>query len=276
MAGKLAYHVKNYIENGRDFVMARIVGTKGSSPRKEDSIMILNDKGKFKGTVGGGRIEAETEKVCRRVFEEKPESGEICHFILSAEEENALDMACGGEADILVEYIRASDPGDVMEHVRSEDVAYIFGGGHVALALEPILRHIGIDTAVIDDRAEYANPQRYPHAVRTIVVDSFDDAFDDIICDENSYIIIVTRGHKGDLQVLRGALNQKCAYLGMIGSRNKNKILYDTLKGEGVTQQQLDKVYTPIGEDIFAETPEEIGVSIAAEIIRVRSGHGTR
>ena len=130
--------------------------------------------------------------------------------------------------------------------------------------------------AVIDDRAEYANPERYPHALKTIVVDSFDDAFEGITCDENSYIIIVTRGHKGDLQVLRGALKQKRAYLGMIGSRKKNRILFDKLLEEGVAQEQLDKVYAPIGEAIYAETPEEIGVSIAAEIIRVRSGHGTR
>lgn len=276
MAHKLEYHIRDYIENGRDFVLARIVATRGSSPRKEDSIMVMNAGGKFMGTVGGGRIEAETEKKCREVFETKPEEGVLCHFVLNTEEEDALDMACGGEADILVEYIRADDPGNVLDHFVNEDVAYLFGGGHVALALEPILRHVGFDTVVIDDRKEYANAERFPHALRTIVVDSFAQAFDDIECDENSYLVIVTRGHMGDLDVLREALKQKRAYLGMIGSRHKDKILYDKLKEEGVTQDQIDKVYAPIGEDIFAETPEEIGVSIAAEMIKVRSGHGTR
>ena len=90
---------------------------------------------------------------------------------------------------------------------------------------------------------------------------------------------VIFRKHLKNLtkaDVLRGALQQKCAYLGMIGSRHKDQILYDILRQEGVTQAQIDKVYAPIGEAIFAETPEEIGVSIAAELIRVRSGHGTR
>ena len=276
MADKLEYHIRDYIENGRDFVIARIVATKGSSPRKEDSIMVMVAGGKFMGTVGGGRIEAETEKKCKEVFETKPKEGVLCHFVLDSEEEDALDMACGGEADILIEYIRADDPGNVLDYFVNEDVAYLFGGGHVALALEPILRHIGFDTVVIDDRKEYADPGRFPDAVRTIVVDSFKNAFDDIKCNENSYIVIITRGHMGDLDVLREALRQKCAYIGMIGSRHKDQVLFDKLKAEGVTQEQIDKVYAPIGEDIFAETPEEIGVSIAAEMIRVRSGHGTR
>ena len=276
MASKLEYHIRDYIENGRDFVVARIVATRGSSPRKEDSILVMNDNGKFMGTVGGGRIEAETEKKCKEVFESKNTEGEMCYFVLNNEEEGALDMACGGEADILVKYIKADDPGNVLDFFVNEEVAYLFGGGHVALALEPILRHIGFDTVVIDDRAEYANPERFPSALRTIVVDSFDSDFEGIECDENSYIVIVTRGHKGDLGVLRWALKQERAYLGMIGSRKKDAILYDILKGEGVTQEELDKVYAPIGEAIYAETPEEIGVSIAAEMIRGRSGHGTR
>lgn len=276
MANKLGYHVKDYIENGRDFVLARIVATKGSSPRKEDSIMIMNDKGQFLGTVGGGKVEAETEKKCREILKEKNTDGEVYHFVLNTEGKDALDMACGGEADILVQYIRADEPGNVLEHFVNKETAYLFGGGHVAFALEPILRHIGFDTVIIDDREEYANPERFPNALRTIVVDTYNHAFDEIECDENSYIVIVTRGHRGDLEALRQALKQTCAYLGMIGSRNKNRTLFDILLKEGVTQEQLDKVYAPIGENIYAETPEEIGVSIAAEIIRVRSGHGTR
>ncbi len=98
-----------------------------------------------------------------------------------------------------------------------ESQAYIFGGGHVALALEPLLRHVDFRTTIIDDREEYANAERYPHAERTIVCDSFDNGFDEIETDEDSFIIIVTRGHKGDLQVLRQALKRPYAYLGMIG-----------------------------------------------------------
>ena len=275
MANKLMYHVQDMIENGQDFVIARIVATKGSSPRKQDSTLILREDGTFFGTVGGGRIEAATEEKCREMLAEGG-GVELCHFVLSTEEEGALDMACGGEADIRIEYIKSDEAGEIVEFLRTKETAYLFGGGHVALAVEPILRHIGFDTVVIDDREEYANPERFPEAQRTIVVEDYSHAFDEIECDEDSYLIIVTRGHKGDLDVLRGALQQKCAYLGMIGSRHKDQILYDILLREGVTQAQIDKVYAPIGEAIFAETPEEIGVSIAAELIRVRSGHGTR
>lgn len=275
MANKLEYHVRDFIENGRDFVLARIVATKGSSPRKEDSILLMDDQGAFFGTVGGGKVEAETEIKCREIFAEKNTEGRVYHFNLSTEE-GALDMACGGEADILISYIRGMDPGDVLDDFVNHDTAYLFGGGHVSLALEPVLRHIGFDTVVIDDRAEYANDERFPKAVKTIVVDTFKNAFDQITCDENSYIVIVTRGHAGDLDVLREALKQNRAYVGMIGSRKKIQTLYDILKSEGVTQEELDKVYSPIGENIYAETPEEIGVSIAAELIKVRAGHGTR
>ena len=275
MANKLEYHVRDFIENGRDFVLARIVATRGSSPRKEDSILLMDDQGTFFGTVGGGKVEAETEIKCREIFEEKNTDGGVYHFDLCMEE-GALDMACGGEADILISYIRGTDPGDVLDYFVNYDTAYLFGGGHVSLALEPVLRHVGFDTVVIDDRAEYANDERFPQAVKCVVVDSFANAFDGIECDENSYIVIVTRGHAGDLDVLREALKQKRAYVGMIGSRKKIGTLYDILKSEGVTQEELDKVYSPIGENIYAETPEEIGVSIAAELIKVRAGHGTR
>ena len=142
----------------------------------------------------------------------------------------------------------------------------------MAYALEPVLRHVDFRTVVIDDREEYANPQRYPKADRTIVVDDFDDAFDDIETDEDSYIIIVTRGHRGDLKVLRQAIRRPFAYLGMIGSRRKNQLLYDTLRQEGVTEEQIAQIHAPIGLDIGSETPEEIAISIVAEIISERAG----
>ncbi len=150
--------------------------------------------------------------------------------------------------------------------------AYIFGGGHIAYALEPVLRHVDFRTVVIDDRAEYANSERFPYADRTIVVKDFDDAFNEIQTDDDSYIIIVTRGHRGDLKVLRQALQRPFAYLGMIGSRRKNSLLYDVLREEGVTEKQISQIHAPIGLSIGSETPEEIAVSIVAEIISERAG----
>lgn len=274
MADKIEYHVKDLLENGRDFVVAKVVDTNGSTPRKKGAIMLMTDDGSFFGTVGGGKIEAVSQEECKKAFESKTKS-KLHHYKLNTTDKDSLDMGCGGEADVLIEYISADNPGNFLEEFTLEDTAYIFGGGHVSLALEPILRHIHFNTVVIDDREEFANSERFPEA-EVKAVPSFEAAFDELDCDKDSYIVIVTRGHMGDLDVLRNALKVPNAYIGMIGSRKKNKLLYDMLRKEGVTQEQLDKIYSPIGEDIFAETPEEIGVSIAAEMIKVRSGHGTK
>lgn len=273
MSEQLSYHARDLIEKGEDFVIAKVVDTKGSAPRKKGAVMLMRKDGSTVGTVGGGLLEAETEKLCLKTFETKEKSS-IYEFTLDEKQQGALDMGCGGDAVIQIDYISADDPGDFIEEFKLKSTAYIFGGGHVAYALEPVLRHVDFRTVVIDDREEYANPQRYPHAERTVVVSDFDHAFDDIEADEDSYIIIVTRGHRGDLQVLRQALRRPLAYLGMIGSRRKNRLLYDALRKEGVTEEQIAQVHSPIGLDIGAETPEEIAVSIVAEIIRERAKAG--
>jgi len=273
MSHKLSYFARDLIEQGEDFVVAKVVETKGSTPRKKGAVLMMKKDGTTMGTVGGGLLEAETEKLCKQTFETK-EKSRIYEFVLDEKQAGALDMGCGGDAKVQVDYVNASDPGDFVKEFKLASTAYIFGGGHVAYALEPVLRHVDFRTVVIDDREEYANPERYPHADRTIVVDSFDDAFADIETDEDSYIIIVTRGHRGDLQVLRESLKQEYAYLGMIGSKRKNALLYETLMKEGVSEEKLAEVHAPIGLKIGSETPEEIAISIVAEIIQVRSQLG--
>lgn len=270
MSEQLSYHARDLIEKGEDFVVAKVVDTKGSAPRKKGAVLLMKKDGSTLGTVGGGLLEAETEKLCKKTFETK-EKDHIYEFTLDEKQKGALDMGCGGDATIQIQYISADDPGDFVKEFKLASTAYIFGGGHVAYALEPVLRHVDFNTVVIDDREEYANPQRYPNAARTIAVDDFDNAFDDITTDEDSYIIIVTRGHRGDLQVLRQALKRPFAYLGMIGSRRKNALLYDALREEGVTDEQIAQVHSPIGLSIGSETPEEIAISIVAEIIQVRA-----
>lgn len=270
MAEQLSYFARDLIELGEDFVVAKVVETKGSTPRKKGAVLLMKKDGTTVGTVGGGLLEAETEKLCRKTFETK-EKTHIYDFILDEKQKNALDMGCGGDASVQIDYIEAANPGDFVKEFKLSNTAYIFGGGHVAYALEPVLRHVDFRTVVIDDREEYANPERYPNAEMTIAVDNFDHAFDDIKTDEDSYIIIVTRGHRGDLQVLRQALKVPHAYLGMIGSRRKNGLLYDTLRKEGVTEEEISGIHAPIGLEIGSETPEEIAISIVGEIIQVRS-----
>lgn len=270
MSQKLSYFARDLIEQGEDFVIAKVVDTSGSTPRKKGAVLMMKKDGVTIGTVGGGLLEAETEKLCRKTFETK-EKSHVYEFTLDEKQKGALDMGCGGDATVQIDYIDAENPGNFVKEFKLASTAYIFGGGHVAYALEPVLRHVDFRTVVIDDREEYANPERYPHADRTIAVENFDNAFDDIETDDDSYIIIVTRGHRGDLQVLREALKRDFAYLGMIGSRRKNELLFDTLRREGVPESKLAEVHAPIGLKIGSETPEEIAVSIVAEIIQVRS-----
>ena len=270
MSQKLSYFARDLIEQGEDFVIAKVVDTSGSTPRKKGAVLMMKRDGVTIGTVGGGLLEAETEKLCRKTFETK-EKSHVYEFTLDEKQKGALDMGCGGDATVQIDYIDAENPGNFVKEFKLASTAYIFGGGHVAYALEPVLRHVDFRTVVIDDREEYANPERYPYADRTIAVDNFDNAFDNIETDDDSYIIIVTRGHRGDLQVLREALKRDFAYLGMIGSRRKNELLFDTLRKEGVPESKLAEVHAPIGLKIGSETPEEIAVSIVAEIIQVRS-----
>ena len=273
MADKVSYIARKFIEENVPFVIAEVIETKGSAPRKRNAVLLMNFEEKTWGTVGGGLLEAETERHCREQLKTK-EPLRTYEFILdeAATGEGALAMGCGGDATIRIRYVDPQNPGTFVEDFKTSSQAYIFGGGHVALALDPVLRHIDFETTIIDDRAEYANAERFP-ASRTIVCDNFDHCFDEIEPDEDSFLIIVTRGHRGDLQVLRQALRKPHAYLGMIGSRHKNQILVDQLLSEGFSQEELDQVYTPIGLKIKSETPEEISISIAAEMILVRAEH---
>ncbi|MDO4834164.1 MAG: XdhC/CoxI family protein [Bacillota bacterium] len=274
MADKISYIARKFIEEDVPFVIARVIATKGSTPRKRDAVLLMNFEEKTWGTVGGGLLEAETERHCREQLKTK-EKVKTYEFMLDEKKsgEGALEMGCGGDATIRIEYVDPKNPGSFVENFKGTSRAYIFGGGHVAQALDPVLRHVDFETTIIDDRKEYANATRFPHARECIVCDDFDNCFNNIEPDEDSFLIIVTRGHKGDLQVLRQALRKPHAYLGMIGSRRKNALLFEQLKKEGFTEEELEGVYTPIGLEIKSETPEEIGVSIAAEIIKVRAEH---
>ncbi|MEG0829290.1 MAG: XdhC/CoxI family protein [Anaerovoracaceae bacterium] len=273
MSNKIIYFARDLLEQGKDFVIAKVVDTKGSTPRKKGAWLLMKEDGTRLGTVGGGRLEAVTEELCKETFKTK-EKSKIHHFKLNTEEKDALDMGCGGDADVLIEYIDAAHPEEFKAEFNLKSAAYIYGAGHVGLALEPILRYVDFQTVVIDDRAEYANRERFKEADEVKVISSFKEPFKEIETNEDSYIIIVTRGHMGDLDVLRDALRQKSAYVGMIGSKSKNKMLFDMLREEGYSEEELGKVYAPIGLSIHAETPEEIAISVVGEMIQVRAGYG--
>ncbi len=157
-----------------------------------------------------------------------------------------------------------------LEPIAGEPVLYLFGAGHVSRSVAAVARRVGFRVWVIDDRAEFANPERFPEAER-ILVAPIAEAFRQIRVTPAAYIVIVTRGHIHDHQALREALRTSPAYIGMIGSRRKRDIIYRALAQEGVPPEMLARVRSPIGLPIGAETPEEIAVSIVAELIQVRS-----
>jgi len=157
-----------------------------------------------------------------------------------------------------------------VEPIIPQETLYLFGAGHVSFALCPLADAVGFRVVVIDDRAEFANPQRFPEA-DAVHVAAFSGAFQEFGIPSDSYIAVLTRGHIHDLTVLRDALKARPRYVGMIGSRRKRDTLYAALIQEGVDAETLARVCCPIGLEIHARTPEEIAVSIVAELIAVRN-----
>ncbi len=157
-----------------------------------------------------------------------------------------------------------------LETIVPRPTAYLFGGGHVSYQVARLLPMLDFDFVVVDDREAFANQQRFPNAKGWVVHDFF-DIFSTLSLDPRfAYIIIVTRGHQSDFQVLQQALRVQPAYIGMIGSRRKIQLLFEELRRQGVSQEALNAIHAPIGVEIGADTPEEIAVSIVAELIQVR------
>jgi len=157
-----------------------------------------------------------------------------------------------------------------VERVAMNPEIFLFGAGHVSMFVSKLAKVVDFNITVIDDRAEFANEQKFPDA-DNILVAPFDKAFGQLTISQNSYILIFTRGHLFDKVVLQHALGTDAAYIGMIGSIRKRNTIYEALMDEGVSQESLEKVFSPIGIDIDAETPEEIAVSIVGELIKKRA-----
>jgi xanthine dehydrogenase accessory factor len=157
----------------------------------------------------------------------------------------------------------------LLEPIFSEPTVYIFGAGHVSQQLAPLAKMVHFKVVVIDDREMFANRERFPEADE-VIVSEFEKCFDQLNMDDSSYIVIVTRGHLYDGYVLEQAMKSKARYIGMIGSKKKIRTLYQNLMKNGITKEALNRVCAPIGIDINSETPEEIAVSIVAELIKVR------
>ncbi|SPD73116.1 conserved hypothetical protein [uncultured Desulfobacterium sp.] len=235
--------------------VATITSVKGSTPRAEGSKMLIREDGGIIGSVGGGSVEAQVLKEAMKVIADG--KARMLRYDLTGKDAAKGGMICGGNMEVFIEPI-VTDP-----------VLYIFGGGHISFSISKIGKMLGFRVVVIDDRQEYANPRRFPEANETIAQE-LGTVTPKLKTNNSSYIVIVTRGHLMDEKVLEWAIRTDARYIGMIGSRKKNAAVFSHLEAKGVSRDLLKTVHAPIGLDINAETPEEIAVSIMAEIIMVR------
>jgi xanthine dehydrogenase accessory factor len=240
---------------GHRGAVATIVNVRGSVPSFETAKMLVRNDGSIVGTVGGGCVEAEVWQAAREVMEsEKPRT---LTFNLNQNPKYDTGLVCGGTLDIFV------------EPVLPPASLYIFGAGHVALSLYRTAVYAGFDVSVVDDRDSYANRGRFPEA-KEVIAEDYDHAMAKISPAETSYIVIVTRGHRDDMRVLRWAVQTQARYIGMIGSKRKTITIFRELVKEGLPEQLFERVHAPVGLDIGAITPEEIAVAITAELIAAR------
>jgi len=329
----------NLISKGDSFALATVISRTGSTPREVGACMLVRPDGSTLGTVGGGLLEAQVEKLAPKVL--LSTLPQVMGFEFSGKDAVGSEAICGGLVEVLIEVWDARDAlskevvnalsaatthpqktwlvtvipavssrtthtvvlqngslvGAPLVGLSSEQIIHllrpelfetemglvlvnplglqgtvvIFGAGHVAKTLAEFTSTVGFRTVVLDDRQEFASPLRFPHADQLVVLDSFSHAFNNLEIDEDSYIVILTSGHLHDQEVLKDALRTRAGYIGMIGSRRKVRLIFDELRSLDFSEADLQRVHAPIGLAIEAETPEEIGISIVAELIQVRA-----
>jgi len=239
---------------GQRGALATIVHTNGSIPSYESSRMLVREDGSIAGTIGGGCVEADVWAAAREVMAK--ESPRKMVFQLNNEASYDNGLICGGTLEVFV------------EPLLPQPVAYIFGGGHISMALAKSASSAGFGIVVIDDREQFANQERFPMAQEIFL--SYQEAFTRIQPNPSSYLVIVTRGHRDDMRVLAWAVRTQARYIGMIGSKRKVLSVYQALEKEGYTPEEFSRVFAPMGLEIGALSPEEIAISITAELVTVR------
>ena len=242
---------------GQKCALATIVEVRGSIPSYESAKLLVREDGSMAGTIGGGCVEAEVWNAAREVIEtEKPK-----HLTFNLGQDAAYDngLICGGQLDVFVE------PVLPIPH------AYIFGAGHISKSLSKVATLAGFATVVIDNRESFANRERFPEAAQVHAAE-YEDVFPNLPINETSYLIIVTRGHRDDMRVLKLAIGTPARYIAMIGSKRKVLNVVRELEKEGVPREAFERLHAPMGLDIGAISPEEIAIAVAAEMIAVRRG----
>jgi xanthine dehydrogenase accessory factor len=239
---------------GQRAALATIVHTNGSIPSYESSRMLVREDGSISGTIGGGCVEAEVWAAAKEVMQN--ESPRKMVFNLNNEASYDNGLICGGTLEVFV------------EPILPQPMLYLFGGGHVSMAVAKAAGAAGFGIGIVDDRETFANAGRFPMA--SDIHTSYENAFAKIHPNASSYLLIVTRGHKEDMRVLAWAVRTEARYIGMIGSKRKVLSVYKALENDGYKQEEFERVFAPMGLEIGALSPEEIAVSIVAELIAVR------
>jgi xanthine dehydrogenase accessory factor len=247
---------------GEKGAIATVISSRIPLDMKEKSKLVLRADGTIIGGIGaGGFIEDSVRQKAEEVMREDYLT--VLQFEISDEEALRWGIEPGDTLDVFVEPIIAIP------------TLYLFGGGHVSLQIANVAKMVGFKIVVIDDRPAFANKERFPMADETRVEDMY-TVFERLHIDDQSYIVAVTRGHQHDEPVIEQAIRTEARYIGMIGSKRKISRMWKKLIERGADKNRLAQVHAPIGLEIGADTPEEIAVSIVAQLIESRRGRKDR
>ena len=244
-------------ESGDPAALVTVVSTRGSTPQKAGARMLVHGDGRIVGTIGGGCLEAEMTRRARLAIADR--KAQLASYDLTPDEAGEDGLVCGGRMQVFI------------EPVEGTPVLCLFGAGHVAQPLSRMASACGFRVELADDRAKFANAERFPEA-DLIVVDDFPEAAAKMTLGPNTWAVVVTRGHQGDAVALESVLQRDLRFVGLLGSRTKIVHIFAALLERGVSRERLGRVHAPLGLEIGAQTPEEIAVSILAEMIAVRRG----
>jgi xanthine dehydrogenase accessory factor len=245
------------LAQGEAVALVTIVSARGSTPQRVGAKMLVYADGRTVGTIGGGCYENDAFWKAREVI--KARKPQLVRYELNDDFAEETGLICGGQMEVYIDPIEAAPR------------LYIVGAGHVGFYLARMAHEVGFSIHVVDDREKFANTERFPMAA-DIVVDDIAAWLQRAEFPDNAYAVVVTRGHRNDLDALRALAPRELRYLGLIGSRAKIARIYDALTAEGMAADALRTVHAPIGLDIGAVSPAEIAVSILAEMIAVRYG----
>ena len=297
-------------EKGHDAVLATIIWDDGSAPRGKGSQMLVGQNGLLAGTIGGGAVEGQAIAISREMLADGTDSRIREFRLRRDDSAQSTGMVCGGDVTVYFRRIpMAEDAWDAlasealrrirqrqkgwlvqpldggMPYLTEEKAdkencftmplpvgerAIIFGGGHIARALVPLLYTVGFRPVVFDDRPQFAEVERFPQADQLICGD-FTRIGDYLTVGPEDYVVIMTNGHEHDFQAEVQVLRDETAYVGVIGSRKKTAFVNRRLREAGISEEAIAFVHTPVGTAIKAVTPEEIAVSITGEMILVRA-----